>query len=118
MPVKKKVLKKKVVKKVLKRSKRVARKTTKKTVKKEIKKNLVGEISHYYSKIKVGILEVKDNLAVGDNISIEGSSTNLSQKVDSMQIEHEPVKVAKSGDSIGMKVKGRVREGDKVYKLA
>jgi hypothetical protein len=33
-----------------------------------------------------------------------------------MQIEHKAVTEAKKGDSVGVKVPERVREGDKVYK--
>jgi len=38
--------------------------------------------------------------------------------VESMQIEHENVKTAKKGQSIGLQVKERVREKDTVYKVA
>jgi hypothetical protein len=34
-----------------------------------------------------------------------------------MQIENEPVQEAKAGDSIGVKVPERVRDGDTVYKI-
>jgi hypothetical protein len=34
-----------------------------------------------------------------------------------MEIEHQRAEVAKQGQSVGLKVKERVREGDKVYKL-
>jgi hypothetical protein len=34
-----------------------------------------------------------------------------------MQIEHEDITTAKAGDSIGLKVKERVRESDVVYKI-
>jgi hypothetical protein len=34
-----------------------------------------------------------------------------------MQIEHKPVKEAKKGKSIGLKVKDKAREGDKVYRV-
>ena len=37
--------------------------------------------------------------------------------VHSMQIEHKSVSEARKGDSIGVKVSERVREGDKVYKM-
>ncbi len=53
----------------------------------------------------------------GEKILIEGATTNFEQTADSMQIEHKAVKEAKKGDSIGLKVKNRVREGDKVYKV-
>jgi hypothetical protein len=33
-----------------------------------------------------------------------------------MQIDHKPVKLAKKGKSIGLKVKEHVREGYKVFK--
>jgi putative protease len=81
-------------------------------------KKLVGKVRHYFSKIGVGIIELEKELSVGNTISIEGSKTNFQQKVDSMQIEHESVNSAKSGESIGLKVKDVVRENDKVYRLS
>ena len=80
-------------------------------------KKSVGRVSHYYTKIGVAVIDLSDSLAVGDKISIQGASTNFTQTVDSMQIEHKDVKQANSGDSIGLKVAERVREGDNVYKL-
>ena len=84
----------------------------------EKKEELIGKITHYFGKIEVGIVEIiKGSLAVGDMIHIKGSSTDFEQKVDSMQIEHEQVDKAKKGDVIGLKVKEKVREEDKVYKI-
>jgi len=83
----------------------------------EVEKKLIGKVAHYFTKIGVGVIELSDELEVGDRISIEGMTTNLQQTVDSMQIEHENVKSAGPGQSIGMKVEQRVREGDLVYKL-
>ncbi len=82
-----------------------------------VEKKLVGKISHYFTKIGVGVIELSDELKVGDRISIEGATTNVQQTVDSMEIEHEKVQSASAGQSIGMKVGQRVREGDLVYKL-
>ncbi len=76
----------------------------------------MGTVVHYYTKIGVAIIDLRNNLALGDEISIEGSTTDLQQTVDSMQIEHKNVKKAEKGDSIGLKVGGRCRKGDKVYK--
>jgi len=83
----------------------------------EEEKKLVGKVSHYFTKIGVAVIEVTGELSVGDEILIEGASTNFKQKVESMQIEHKNIEKAKAGDSIGMKVKDRVREGDSVYKV-
>lgn len=80
-------------------------------------KKLVGKVSHYYGKIGVAVVEVEDEINVGDTISIEGVVTNLRQTVDSMEIEHKQIKKAKKGDSIGLKVPEKVRENDNVYKI-
>ncbi len=82
-----------------------------------VEKKPVGKISHYFTNIGVGVIELSDELKVGDQVSIEGATTNIQQTVDSMEIEHENVQSAGAGQSIGMKVKDRVREGDLVYKL-
>lgn len=80
-------------------------------------KKLIGKIAHYYTKIEVAVIDLTETLSVGDEISIEGASTNFKQTIESMQIEHENIQTAKKGDSIGLKVKDRVREGDNVYKI-
>ena len=80
-------------------------------------KKLVGKITHYFTKIGVAIIELENTLKTGDEISIEGVSTNFTQEIDSMQIEHKNVKEAKKGESIGLKVADKVREGDHVFKI-
>jgi len=80
-----------------------------------MEEKLVGKIVHYYSNLGVGIIELSDSLRVGDQIHIKGKTTDFEQTVDSMQIEHEAVQEAKSGDVVGVKVKERVREGDGIY---
>ncbi len=78
----------------------------------------IGRISHYFGKIEVAAIELTDgSLAVGDTIHIKGHTTDLTEKVDSIQIEHEQVQSAKKGDSIGIKVTDHVREHDLVYKV-
>ena len=80
-------------------------------------KKIVGEISHFFPKISVAVIEVKAPLKVGDKISIEGPTTKFQQKIDSMEVEHKKVQTAKKGDSVGMKVAEKVREKDLVYKV-
>ena len=55
-------------------------------------------------------------VSVNDILHIKGHSTDLEVKVDSIQIDHEPVTEAKQGDGIGLKVPERVRRKDKVFK--
>ena len=83
----------------------------------EQEKKLVGKIAHFYGKISVAVVDLTDKLSVGDEISIEGPSTNFTQTVDSMQIEHKNIKDAKKGDSIGLMVVNVVRENDSVFKM-
>jgi len=78
---------------------------------------LIGKISHFFGNISVGIIELTDALKAGEKIHIKGSSTDFEQAVDSMQIEHQNVDNAKSGDAIGIKVAQKVKENDQVYKV-
>jgi putative protease len=76
----------------------------------------IGQITHFFSKISVAVIELKAPLTVGDTILVKGPNTDFEQVVDSMQIEHNSIQRAEPGQSIGMKVAQRVRETDKVYK--
>lgn len=79
---------------------------------------LIGKVEKYFSKIGVAAIRILEGeLNIGDTVRIKGPTTDFEQKVESMQIEHMPVESAKSGDAVGVKVKEKVREGDKVYLL-
>ena len=78
---------------------------------------LVGKITHYFGNIEVAVIELSDTLKVGDSIRVVGGETDFTQAVESMEVEHQKVETAKKGESIGLKVSEKVREGYKVYKL-
>jgi len=78
----------------------------------------IGRVTDYFAKIGVAALEIENGeLSLGDTIHIVGHTTDFEQPVTSLQIEHKTVESAKTGDAIGIKVKDRVRHGDKVYKV-
>ena len=78
----------------------------------------IGKITHYFSKISVGVLEItKGNVQIGDTIHIKGHTTDYYQKVQSMQVEHSSVESAEKGMEVGLKVESSVREGDTVFKV-
>lgn len=77
----------------------------------------IGNVSHYFTKIEVAVVELTGKLKVGDEIIIRGATTDFTQKVESMQIEHDTVDEAESGDAIGLLVNYRVRAGDEVFKV-
>jgi len=78
----------------------------------------IGKITHYFSKINVGVLELSQGvLKVGDTIHIKGHTTDFYQKVEYLQVEHAPVEVAKPGQPVGIKVESPVREHDLIFKV-
>lgn len=111
-----KIKKKKIIKVAKKPAKKVAIKSKKSLAK--IQNKPVGKITHYFSNIKVAVIKLKNPLKDGDKIKITGGeSTNFEQVVKSMQIDHKPVKAAKKGKSVGLKVNKKVREGYLVFKV-
>ena len=77
----------------------------------------VGAITHYFDRIKVCVVKLtQGTVLIGDKLTIIGPKTKFIQKIWSMQIESEDVKVAKKGQLIGIKVDKLVAVGDKVYK--
>jgi translation elongation factor EF-1alpha len=78
----------------------------------------IGKITHYYSNISVGIIQLSDTLKIGETIHVKGHSEDFIQPVDSIQIEHANVSEAKSGDVIGIRVTNKVHPGDKVLKAS
>jgi len=82
-----------------------------------VEKKTIGRITHYFSGVGVAVVELSDDIKMGDKIRIEGATTSFEQVVESMEIENEKVELATAGQSIGLKVKERVRLHDRVYKL-
>lgn len=79
---------------------------------------LVGKITHYFDHLKVSVIKLSAPLAQGDEIRIVGGeTTDFNQTVKSLQIDHQEIKKAKKGNSVGLKVKEKVREGYRVYKV-
>lgn len=77
----------------------------------------VGKISHYYGHLNVGIIALSDALKCGDSIHIKGHSTDFTQAVDSMQVEHAGVSEAGPGAAVGIKVAQKVHPNDTVFKV-
>jgi putative protease len=81
-------------------------------------KEKIGTVFTYFSKIGVAGVRLSDGgMSVGDTISIEGHTSNFTQNVDSIQMDHGPVETAKQGEEVGIKVKDKVRNHDVVYKI-
>ena len=77
----------------------------------------IGNITHYFDKISVAVLELSDTLTVGEKIKIDNHGEEFTMTVESMQIEHEEIQEAKKGQSVGMKVTQPVKPGAQVYRV-
>ncbi len=84
-------------------------------VKKVKKEKPIGVVTHYYGGIGVAIVKFNKAVEKGTEVEIRGATTNLRQKMDSMQYEHKDIDTAKKGQEVGIKVDEKVREGDEVY---
>lgn len=82
-----------------------------------VNSTLAGFVEDYFAKVGVIAFTLKAAVSVGQRIQILGHTTHLEQSIDSMQIDHVPVTVAREGDGVGIKVIGRARAGDHVYLL-
>ncbi len=83
---------------------------------KQPKETVIGEVTHYFPKVNAAVIKLRISLLAGEEVKIKGKTTDFSQKVVSMQIDHVPVTKAKKGDEIGLLVDSRVRSNDVVYK--
>jgi selenocysteine-specific translation elongation factor len=79
---------------------------------------LVGVVEKYFAQPSVAAVKVtRGSVKKGDTLRYIGHTTDFTDQVASMQVNNQPVEEAKAGDFIGVKVKERVREKDKVYKV-
>lgn len=76
-----------------------------------VMQRLIGKVVHYYDRIGVAIVDLKEPLSIGDMIMLKKGGTIVPQRVESMQIEHASVCSAKRGDVIGLKVDAEAHEG-------
>ena len=78
----------------------------------------IGIVVKFFAKPSVAAVEVtQGSIKAGDLLRYKGHTTDFTEAVISMEIDRQPIEEAKVGDTIGLKVKERVRENDKVYKV-
>ncbi len=82
------------------------------------KEQQVGTVIHYFKRPHVAVVRVTEGvLAVGDEIRFRGHTTDFSEQIKSMEVEHEKVEAAKTGDEVAIEVIERTRVHDRVLKL-
>lgn len=78
----------------------------------------IGRVTHYFGNISVAAIELTGDLRVGDTIRVKGHTSDFTQTVDSIQIEHKAVEGAGAGQTVGIRVLEHARPHDLVYKVA
>ena len=78
----------------------------------------IGVVTHYFGLVSVAAISLTaGDMAVGDTIHVKGHTSDFTMLVESMQIEHAQVSVARKGQNIGIRVPARAHEHDKVFKV-
>ncbi|MCJ7594790.1 MAG: hypothetical protein MUO52_08490 [Desulfobacterales bacterium] len=78
----------------------------------------VGLIVKFFAKPSVAAIEVTGGgIKKGDLLRYSGHTTDFTEPVASLEIDNQSVEEVKAGQMVGIKVKERVREGDKVYRV-
>jgi len=82
-----------------------------------MQKRFVGTVVNFFKKLSVAEIAVQDApFALGDELFIEGNTTGFfRQKVESLQIESQPVSEAPTGVHVALHVAEPVHRGDKLY---
>jgi hypothetical protein len=77
----------------------------------------IGQVTHFYNRIRVAVLDLSAEVNVGDVLHFMGRTTDFTQDVESMEIEHQKVQTVGPGQEAALKVIDRVRKGDVVFRV-
>lgn len=76
----------------------------------------IGKVVHYYDKLGVAIVDLSSGaIKVGQELNFKRGDGEFTQKVESLQVDHENVDAVKKGDSFGLKVDKPTKPGTEVY---
>ena len=86
--------------------------------KSEFIKKDIAKVVNYYSKIKVAELQIWEDLAIGDEIVIQGKTTgSINHVIKSMEIDGVAIDYCEKGRNVAIAINEKVRPNDFVYKL-
>ncbi|MHB1004532.1 MAG: hypothetical protein ACYC3S_02690 [Chloroflexota bacterium] len=77
----------------------------------------IGKVTHYYDHIHVAVLKLQEPIHIGETVHVAGHSTELMQKVESLEIDHHPVEQAGPGADVALLVTEPVHEHDKIFRV-
>jgi hypothetical protein len=79
----------------------------------------IGAVTHYYGHLSVAAIKLEPGttLRVGDVIHVRGHTTDFTQRVESLEVNHAPAREVGPNDDFGLKVIEHAREHDVVFKV-
>ena len=78
----------------------------------------VGSVIKFFDKTSVAAIKLDfGDIAIGDTTRIKGNSTDFTQKVETLEFDHQPVKKALRGQFTGIKLSQPAKPFDLVYKV-
>ncbi|OLC67941.1 MAG: hypothetical protein AUH78_27380 [Gemmatimonadetes bacterium 13_1_40CM_4_69_8] len=79
---------------------------------------LIGTVVHFFKGPSVAVVRLTDGeLAVGDRVRFHGHTTEFTEQVTSMEVDHKKVERAKVGEEVAIQVTDRARQHDQVFKV-
>jgi translation initiation factor IF-2 len=79
----------------------------------------IGVVTHYFDRPQVAVVKLSEGeIRVGDTVRFHGSTTDVSETVESMEVDHQKVDRAAAGQEVAIKVPSRIRRNDKVFKIS
>jgi hypothetical protein len=77
----------------------------------------VGNVSRYFEKIGIAVVELENTLSVGEKVKFTFQGKDLfSQIVDVIQVNHSKVDSALRGDTVGVVTQEPVPTGAEIFK--
>jgi putative protease len=79
---------------------------------------LIGAVTHYFHGPSVAVVRMTEGeLSVGDEVHFLGHTSDFTERITSMEVDHKKVESARAGQEIAIKVIERAREHDQVFKV-
>jgi len=78
----------------------------------------IGSVIKFFEKTSIAAIKLDfGDLAVGDTIRLKGSNTDFTQKIETMEFDHQPVQKATRGQFTGIKLTQAAKPFDLVYRV-
>ena len=78
----------------------------------------IGSVIKFFDKTSIAAIKLDfGDLAVGDTIRLKGNNTDFTQKIETMEFDHQPVLKATRGQFTGIKLSQVAKPFDLVYRV-